>query len=74
MTAEQLRLIRLMNGMTQRAFADHLNVSRPLITMIELNERVITERTKRRIYEAFGLNDEKLKQLEKTRELIEGWQ
>lgn len=74
MTAEQIRLIRLMNGMTQRAFADHLNVSRPLITMIERNERVITERTKRRVYEVFGLNDEKLRQLEKMRGMVERWQ
>jgi transcriptional regulator with XRE-family HTH domain len=71
MTAEQLRLIRLLNGMTQRTFADRLNLSRPLITMIERGERSITEKTRRRVMEAFKMNDEKLSELQRARELME---
>lgn len=71
MTAEQLRLIRSLNGMTQQEFADRLNLSRPLITMIERGERRLTDATKRRVMEAFGLDAEKLAQLQRTKELIE---
>lgn len=71
MTAEQLRLIRLLNDLSQQAFAERLNVSRPLITMIERGNRSVTLTTKRKVLEAFGMNEEKLTQLQKTREMIE---
>lgn len=71
MTDEQLRLIRLLNGMTQRAFADRLNLSHPLISFMERGERTITAATRRRIMNEFELNEESLAELKRMKESIE---
>jgi len=70
MTAEQLRLIRLLNGLSQRSFAKSLNLSHPLISKIERGDRVVTQATKRRVMEVFGVSDEKLTRLQLTKEML----
>jgi len=58
MNAKTFRLIRLHTGLTQQAFANLIDVSRPTVSMIELGQRTITPVTVAKLARHFELTDE----------------
>ncbi|GMN97980.1 hypothetical protein PthstB1num2_00200 [Parageobacillus thermoglucosidasius] len=72
MTAKQIRLIRRLHEMTRAQFADRVGLSVSLIKKLERGERNITERSRRKIMQAFGLTTAQLEKLNETiKEMIE---
>ncbi|MBC8622357.1 helix-turn-helix transcriptional regulator [Bacillus paralicheniformis] len=71
MTPKTIRMIRLAYGMTQREFADRINCSRELITLIERGERNVTTRTVKKINKAFSLDEQKMKTIQLLRGMFE---
>lgn len=65
MKPELFNVIRRLNGLTQRAMADRLSVSRSLVTKIESGDRVITDDVRRKLTGEFGLTPELLRRLER---------
>ncbi|WP_232513541.1 helix-turn-helix domain-containing protein [Bacillus paralicheniformis] len=57
--------------MTQREFADRINCSRELITLIERGERNVTTRTVKKINKAFSLDEQKMKTIQLLRGMFE---
>jgi transcriptional regulator with XRE-family HTH domain len=55
MNADMIRYLRYVNRLTQKEFAERIGVSEPLIVRIELGIRGISDKTKQKIREAFGL-------------------
>lgn len=70
MTPEQIRMIRVVHGMTQKEFADRVRISQPLTCAIERGERNITDRTREKIIEALGLDEEKLNEIKRLKGLF----
>ena len=58
MNAKTFRLIRLHTGLTQQAFANLIDISRPTVSMIELGQRTITPVTIAKLARHFELTDE----------------
>jgi len=54
MNKDLMRALRNLNGLTQEEFAKRLDVSRQLISLIEIDYLPISERLNSRIYEEFG--------------------
>ncbi|MED4549346.1 helix-turn-helix transcriptional regulator [Bacillus licheniformis] len=71
MTPNTIRMIRLAYGMTQTEFADRLGCSRQLITMIERGERSVTDKTIKKMSEAFSIDDQKMETIQLLRGMFE---
>lgn len=54
---ERLKSVRQSKGLTQQQFADTLNVSRNYIALMEIGQRIPSDRTISDICEKFGVNE-----------------
>jgi transcriptional regulator with XRE-family HTH domain len=70
LTPELMKFIRLTHGLSQKEFAERLQLSRPLVTLIERKERTITKNTVRKVMKVFNLNTQKLNEINQLREMI----
>ncbi|MEQ7805497.1 helix-turn-helix domain-containing protein [Priestia aryabhattai] len=58
-----IKLIRKSYNLNQRNFAERVNCSFSLVALVEVGKRRITEDLENKVKEAFGLNEEKIKNL-----------
>ncbi|WP_416420600.1 helix-turn-helix domain-containing protein [Priestia aryabhattai] len=63
MDKETLKLIRKSYNLNQRNFAERVNCSFSLIALVEIGKRRITQDLENKVKKAFGLNEEKIKEL-----------
>ncbi|WP_179298714.1 helix-turn-helix transcriptional regulator [Evansella halocellulosilytica] len=65
LSKEIIKFIRLRDDLSRGEFAQKVGISRPLVSAIELGERRITSQTKNKIYRAFGLDDQKIIEIDR---------
>lgn len=65
LSKEIIKFIRLRDDLSRGEFAQKVGISRPLVSAIELGERRITPQTKNKIYRAFGLDDQKVVEIDR---------
>ncbi|MCM3794428.1 XRE family transcriptional regulator [Priestia megaterium] len=63
MDKETLKLIRKSYNLNQRNFAKMVNCSFSLIALVEVEKRRVTQDLENKVKKAFGLNEEKIKEL-----------
>lgn len=63
MDKETIKLIRKSYNLNQRNFAERVNCSFSLIALVEVGKRRITQDLENKVKKAFGLNEEKIKEL-----------
>jgi|GEM_PF-7112048 len=59
-TAETIRMIRRVHGLTHRKMASDIGVSHRMVQLMEAGKRVITDKTSRAITDAYELTPDKL--------------
>ncbi|MBY0074601.1 helix-turn-helix transcriptional regulator [Priestia aryabhattai] len=63
MDKEIIKLIRKSYNLNQRNFAERVNCSFSLIALVEVGKRRVTQDLENKVKKAFGLNEEKIKEL-----------
>ncbi|GAB1770239.1 hypothetical protein PMEGAPR185_12450 [Priestia megaterium] len=56
-------MIRKSYNLNQRNFAERVNCSFSLIALVEVGKRRVTQDLENKVKKAFGLNEEKIKEL-----------
>ncbi|MBX9967764.1 helix-turn-helix domain-containing protein [Priestia aryabhattai] len=63
MDKETIKQIRKSYNLNQRNFAERVNCSFSLIALVEVGKRRVTQDLENKVKKAFGLNEEKIKEL-----------
>ncbi|WKG32549.1 helix-turn-helix domain-containing protein [Priestia aryabhattai] len=63
MDKDTIKLIRKSYNLNQRNFAERVNCSFSLIALVEVGKRRVTQDLENKVKKAFGLNEEKIKEL-----------
>ncbi|MGG3196579.1 helix-turn-helix domain-containing protein [Priestia aryabhattai] len=63
MNKETIKQIRKSYNLNQRNFAKMVNCSFSLIALVEVGKRRVTQDLENKVKKAFGLNEEKIKEL-----------
>ncbi|WP_460113074.1 helix-turn-helix domain-containing protein [Priestia megaterium] len=63
MDKEIIKMIRKSYNLNQRNFAERVNCSFSLIALVEVGKRRVTQDLENKVKKAFGLNEEKIKEL-----------
>jgi DNA-binding transcriptional regulator YiaG len=63
MDKETIKQIRKSYNLNQRNFAERVNCSFSVIALVEVGKRRVTQDLENKVKKAFGLNEEKIKEL-----------
>lgn len=69
MNNETFRNIRIYLGLTQKEYGEKIGLARQSVSLIELGERVVTNRVRMRVAQVFNLDEEFIESMSRYNKL-----